>query len=78
MDFKTGDLVRFCQGDEARTMLTGRVTREPWGSRKQNISIRTTGQPGHAAGAMYIRLAGDVELIESAESSRARAKRPQS
>jgi len=27
---------------------------------------------------MYIRLAGDVELIESAESSRARAKRPQS
>jgi hypothetical protein len=56
-----GDLVRFCQGDEARTVLQGRVTRAPWGSRKQNVSIRAAG-----TGALYVRLVASVELIEKA------------
>ena len=56
-----GDIVSFRQGDEANTRLTGRVTRAPWGSRKQNVSLRTIPDE-----RMFVRLVASVELIEKA------------
>ena len=65
MSFEVNDLVRFCQGDEDRTLLLGRVTRAPWGRSKQNVSIRTL-QADRMTGAIYVRLTASVELIEKA------------
>jgi hypothetical protein len=68
-DLGVGDLVRFCQGDEARTMLRGRVTRAPWGRSRQYVSIAATG-----TGSLYGRLITSTELIEKAGSCQARTE----
>ena len=66
MDFETGDLVRFCQGDEARTMLTGVISRAPWGREgtTKMVTIRTC----EARPRTFVRLVTSVEVIETAET----------
>jgi hypothetical protein len=53
------DRVRFDKGDG--TLLEGFVTRAPWGTRQQNVSMRTVD-----TGALYVRLVANVELVERA------------
>jgi hypothetical protein len=57
-----GDKVRFCEGNEAGTMLTGYVVREPWGSKTQNVTIRTDEKPSR----QFVRLTANVRLVRKA------------
>lgn len=57
-----GDKVRFSQGDEAGTPLTGYVTREPWGTKAQNVTIRTDEKPSR----QFVRLVTNVKLVRKA------------
>lgn len=51
-------LVRFCQGDEEHTMLTGRAQGQPWG-RAGQVTIRTLEKPSRT----FVRLVGDIEVL---------------
>jgi len=66
MAIELNDMVRFCQGDEARTMLTGVISRAPWGREGATpmVTIRTC----EARPRTFVRLVTAVEVIETEES----------
>lgn len=57
--FGVGTPVSFRQGDEAGTILTGAITRAPWGVRAKQVSIRTDEEPSR----LFVRLVAEVTVI---------------